>query len=217
MDDRQINRLTMYRNLLSMMAKPENKAIFDTLPTIENRRLAFKEIVDTIDAQAVMQGRDTKGATAAKKQLEVQLEKLAHKASENLLVYAQDNDMIELATRNKKSLSQIVDLRDKALVTECKIILEDAKAHAAGISALKFSLANQATLESLITSYHESLSANPNLVAIRTTSTAALLLLFSEAIEALEKLTKGVNLLKEDHASLVSLFDKTKNIKDLGS
>lgn len=56
-----------------------------------------------------------------------------------------------------------------------------------------------------------------NLVALRKTSTETLTLLFSEAAAAVDKLAKGVNLLKDEHPALVSLFEKTRNIKDLGS
>lgn len=217
MDDRQTNRLAMYRNLLSMMGLPANKTIFDTLATIETRRIAFKDIVDDIEDQSLIQGRDTKGATAAKKQVEAQLEKLAHKASENLLVFAEDSGNTKLATTYNVSISDIKGLRDEKLVEASTNILADAKIHAAGIAALKFSAANLASLESLIIAYKESLSDNPNLQAMRTAATAALLLLFPDAATAVEKLTKGVNLLKDDHPDTVALFEKTKNIKDLGS
>ena len=217
MDDRQINRLAMYRNLLTMMAVPANKTNFDTLVTIETRRLALDGIVEDIEDQSLIQGRDTKGATAAKKELEIKLEKLAHKACENLLVFAQDSGNTALATTYKVSISKIKGLRDEDLVKESKIILADAKTHAAGIAALKFSAANLASLESLIVAYNESRSTNPNLQAMRTAATSALLLLFPEAAAAVDNLTRGVNLLKDDHPDTVALFEKTKNIKDLGS
>lgn len=217
MDDRQINRLAMFRNLLAMMVQAVNKLIFDTLPSIEIRRVAFSDIVEDIEDQSLIQGRDAKGATAAKKEIEAKLEKMAHKACENLLVFAENTDNTELATTYKVSLSKIKGLRDEKLVEQSTLILADAKIHAAGIAALKFSAGNQATLESLITAYKESLSKNPNLVAMRTSATAALALLFPEAKAALEKLTNAVNLLKDDHPDTVALFEKTKVIKDLGS
>ena len=44
MDDRQINRLTMYRNLLGLMATPANKTKFDELGSIEPRRVALAAV-----------------------------------------------------------------------------------------------------------------------------------------------------------------------------
>lgn len=218
MDDRQINRRTMYGNVLNLMSQPDNQAIFATLATIEPRHHAFRMVVDSIDAQALIQVRDTKGATAAKKQIEKQLEQIACKACENLLVFAQDTGLTGLAaTYTGISISSIERLRDLDLIHKCQAIQADATTHAAGLAALKFSAADLASLSSLIVSYQESLSANPNLVAIRTAATDALLLLFPEAAEKLEKLTNGINLLKDDHPDIVALFLKTKAIKDLGS
>lgn len=217
MDDKQINRLAMFRNLLGMMAKPENKTVFDTLPLLEGRRKALEDVVEDIDDQAKIQGGDTKGATVAKDVLEEKLEKMAYKACQNLHVFGQESGKPDLEATYKVSMSKIKGLRDEKLVEQGNIILADAKTHAAGIAALKFSAANLASLESLVIAYKESLTGNPNLVAMRTAATSALLLLFPQAKAAVELLNSGVQLLKDDHPSTVSLFEKNMNIKDLGS
>ena len=217
MDDRQINRLASYRNILAMMGIPANKTIFDTLATIEGRRVVLEEKVVSIEAQAKIQARDTKGATAAKKEVEGLLETQAHKACENLLVFAQDSKDTDLATTYNVSISTIKSLRDEALIKKSETILDDATIHAAGLVALRFSAADLASLASLIIAYKESLSDNPNLLVMRTASTDALALLFPEAAAAVELLGNGINLLKRDHPTTVALFEKSKAIKDLGS
>jgi len=216
MDDRQINRLAMYRNVLSMMATPANKSKFDTLASIEPRRAALAEQVAAIEEQANIQVRDTKGATAAKKALEAQLEALAYKACENLQVFADDSGKVDLATKYDLKMYKLMGLRDEELVTKTGDIIADAETYKAELAGLRFSDANLATLKSLQIAYKESLSANPNLVDMRAAATDALALLFPQAKEAVEKLDKAVNLLKDDHPQLVSLYFQTRNIADLG-
>lgn len=217
MDDRQINRLAMYRNLLSMMATPANKNKFDELASIETRRVALADIITDIEEQADIQARDTKGATAAKKVLEVKLIATALKACENLHVFAGDTDKVDLATKYDIRKRDLEGLRDEQLVNKSVEIITDAEMYKTQLAELRFSEANLATLKSLRTAYKESLSANPNLVDMRAAATDALILLFPQAKEAVLKLDKAVNLLKDDHPQLVALYFQTRNIADLGS
>ncbi len=207
----------MYRKLLSMMATPANKTNFDTLPTIETRRAVLAEHVADIEEQALIQGRDTKGATVAKQEVELKLEALAFKACENLHVFADDAGKVDLASKYDIKKYKLKELRNEELVTKTSDIIADAETYKTELAQLRFSAANLATLKSLQVAYRESLSANPNLIAMRVAATEALSLLFTQAKEAVEKLDKAVNLLKEDHPQLVALYLQTRNIADLGS
>jgi len=94
-------------------------------------------------------------------------------------------------------------------------IKKDAETYKVETAGLKFSAESISTLESLIVSYGNSLSTNPDLGAIKTASTEALILLYPEAKTAVESLDRAVNLLKDGHASLVAGYEKFYVVKDL--
>jgi len=106
-------------------------------------------------------------------------------------------------------------LRDLDLVSKCGDIEKDSETYKVEIAGLKFSSVSPSTLESLIVSYGNSLSTNPDLGAIKTAATDTLILLFPETKTAVESLDRAVNLLKDAHAGLVAGYENFKMVKDL--
>src|SRR4051794_24788748 len=101
MDDRQENRLGSYRTTGEVLT--ENAAIFSGVPAFVTQHQLLLDSVSLVDALAALQGTDTKGITAAKKEFLRQMKVYAMRVAGPMKAYASvkgDADLLAKATLN---------------------------------------------------------------------------------------------------------------------
>ena len=214
MNDRQENKLTMYRAVETLL--DNNAAKTGPITALATAITNFKNLIGEIDTAEQEKQTATTGKTASKGEAEAILISEAVTIAAGLKALgsvSNDKELLEMGSETKSSL---YGTRDTDLVTKTQLIHDFANTNAVALADYGITPAMITSLQTRITNFNAALGTREESVALRVAAGAEVEGFFKDADNILlNQMDKIMEVFRESDTQFYNEYKNARVIRDL--